>query len=209
MRSLLGTFAALACLVACGGSTASINDAGSDSGGGGNDAANDGGGGGGPCPSSAPNAGSACTKQVVCEYGSSANRACNVVATCNGATWSLSTPAPSCGGKNPPKCPATYASVPKGASCSDAYPTDCTYPEGICSCTPGAGGPVPLDASAAATWHCDVPSDSKCPSPRPKIGSACATPNQLCDYGACIFPDGTAMKCESGYWNQADVPCPL
>ncbi len=200
--ALVGGFA-----VACGGSTASIDGGTTNDSGSSGDSGNGSDAGTAPCPSSPPTGGTACTKPAVCEYGSSPNRACNVVATCSGGSWSLSAPA-TCGGKNPPKCPATYASVPRGQSCSDAYPTDCTYPEGICSCT-YSGGPVPLDAAAASTWHCDVPSDPKCPSPRPKLGTACSTPNLLCDYGACTFPDGTAMRCEGGYWNATDVPCPL
>lgn len=79
----------------------------------------------------------------------------------------------------------------------------------MCSCTPSGGGPAPEDAAAAARWFCDVPSDAKCPKPRAKLGTACSTPNLLCDYGACTFPEGVAMRCESGYWKPADVACPL
>lgn len=215
MRTLGPLLVALT-LAACGGSTVSPIDGGNgNDGGSGNDASSDA-GGGSPCPPSPPTAGTKCgggngiAPQYECEYGSSSNRACNIVATCDDTgQWTLSSPAPGCGGKNPPTCPSTYASVPQGKSCSESYPLDCLYPEGICSCTPGAGGPVPLDAAAAATWHCDVPSDSKCPKPRPKLGSACSTPNLLCDYGACIFPSGTAMRCTNGYWQLSDVPCPL
>jgi len=207
MRTLL----TLACtlVVACGGSTVDPGtDAGTDSGTGGDTSTDSGGGGG--CPALAPTAGANCTPPALtCEYGASANRACNTVATCGASgTWTIQTPGIACGTKNPPKCPATYASVPQGTSCSDAYPSDCTYPEGMCTCAPPSG-PVALDASASARWFCDVPSDPKCPKPRAKLGTACSTPNLVCDYGACELPDGTAMKCEGGLWKLTDVPCPL
>lgn len=182
-------------------------------GGSGDDASSDA-GPSGACPPQPPTVGGKCSPlnffgPFACEYGSSSNRTCNIVAICeDSGKWSVSPPASGCGEKNPPQCPSTYASVPRGQSCSDAYPLACNYPEGFCSCTPGAGGPVPLDAAAAATWHCDVPSDTKCPEPRAKLGSPCSTPNLSCDYGACIWPSGTAMACENGYWQQTHVPCP-
>lgn len=206
------TFLVLACTfaVACGGSTfVPATDSGTDTGSGG-DSSTDG-GVTDPCPAQPPAGGTKCSPpNLTCEYGSSANRACNTVATCSPAgTWTTQTPGLGCGVKNDVKCPMTYASVPQGTSCSDKYPLDCNYPEGMCSCTPGGGGPAPMDASAAARWYCDVPADPKCPKPRPKLGSACSVPEQLCDYGACIFPDGTAMMCTGGYWQPTDVPCPL
>jgi hypothetical protein len=204
-RPLALLFAGL--LAACGGSTASIDAGTTNDGGTTNDAGGSTDAATSPCPTSPPTGGAACSTPAVCEYGTSPNRACNIVATCTGSTWTLSAPA-NCNTKNPPKCPSTYASVPRGQSCSDGFPTDCVYPEGLCSCTVAAG-PVPLDASASATWICDAPGNPKCPSPRPKLGTACNANGLLCDYGACVFPDGTAMNCEGGFWNQADVPCPL
>ncbi|CAN5128601.1 hypothetical protein BH09MYX1_BH09MYX1_50800 [soil metagenome] len=199
---------------ACGGSTVTVPETDAGDAAAQDSAVNDS-GKKSPCPAEPPTAGATCggggglLPAFECEYGSSPNRTCNLIATCDDSgTWSVSSPAPGCGTKNPVKCPSTYASVPQGQSCSEAFPTDCTYPEGVCSCRPDSG-PVPLDAAASATWRCDLPSDGTCPKPRPKLGSTCATPNQLCDYGACDLPGGTAMKCESGYWKLTDVPCPL
>ena len=204
--------AALPLTIACGGGTVAPIDGGNGDSGTGNDASTD--AGSTLCPASAPTAGSKCTASGVgeyqCEYGSSTDRACNVVARCGSSgVWSITASDPNgCGVKNPPQCPATYATVPVGKSCFDAYPSDCSYPEGQCTCAP-SGGPVPLDAAAAATWHCDIPSDSKCPRPRPKLGSACSTPDLSCDYGACTLPNGVGMACKQGMWVEVPVPCPL
>ncbi|HEX7604170.1 MAG TPA: hypothetical protein VF316_21275 [Polyangiaceae bacterium] len=206
------TFLVLACTfaVACGGSTlVTGTDSGTDAGSAADTSVD--GGATSPCPAQPPTAGAKCAPPAfTCEYGTSANRACNTVATCGpSGTWTTQTPGLGCWVKNPPKCPSTYASVPQGTSCSDSYPLDCNYPEGICSCTPFGGGPMPMDASAAARWYCDVPADPQCPTPRAKLGTTCTTPDLLCDYGACTFPDGTAMMCNGGYWQPTDVPCPL
>lgn len=206
-------------VAACGGSIASpigTNDSGTgNDGGSGNDSGVGlDGGGSGACPPQLPTNGSACSREgLACEYGSSHISYCNVIATCSGGQWTIPPPPPGpfpeCSAKNPPACPATFASVPVGTSCSKLYPTHCNYPEGECACTVDLGGPFPEDASALAKWFCSKPQNPSCPNPRPKIGSACnVSPSVDCNYGACVLPGGTVLHCESGIWQETPWACP-
>lgn len=198
-----------ALLTACGGATLTTpSDGGTDTGASG-DSAVDTGGSYATCPASIPIADSACAFEgVKCEYGSNPTVSCNAVAQCQGGRWSIMVPPP--GGcipePNPPACPPTFASVPRGASCSAAYPTFCSYPEGQCGCTV-ATGPYPMDASAAAIWICDSPKVG-CPRPRPRLGTACASAGMVCDYGSCTLPTGVQLECTGGVWTEGFAPCP-
>lgn len=202
-------------LVACGGSIAQPiggNDGGSD-GSTQKDATTDAGTSG--CPANVPANGAPCSPEgFACEYGSSNLLMCNVVARCENGAWSIPVPPPGppppeCVSKNPVACPATFASVPIGTSCSKDYPTHCNYPEGECACTVDLGGPFPEDAAAVAQWYCGKPSSPACPKPRPKIGTSCsAPPNVICDYGACILPGGTVLQCQDGTWQEQLFGCP-
>jgi hypothetical protein len=226
MRAMLSVAAALAALVACGGSTSvdTGHDAGGDGGGGsgGSSGAGSGSGGssggsgsgsssgassgsssgiggGGGCPASLPTAGSTCAPSgISCEYGSDPNPECNVIVTCQGsAGWSAPPPGFHC---MPGTCPATYADVPQDKDCSPQG-LDCAYPQGQCNCAPTvpASGPNPV-------WQCSTPA-SGCPEPRPREGTACSSPGLTCDYGACT--GGVSLECSDGYWRVAVVACPV
>ena len=216
MKAQLFAFCTL--LMACGGSIASPiggSDAATDTG-----STQDGsivvdGGGSSKCPVSAPSDGAICSvNNLRCEYGSSNLTICNTIATCTDGAWSVPTPPPGpvpveCYEKNAPACPATFASVPVGTSCSKAYPTHCNYPEGECACTVDLGGPFPEDAASVAKWYCGKPNDAKCPLPRPKMGTPCNVPSSVsCDYGACVLPGGTVLECKGGLWQETFWACP-
>jgi hypothetical protein len=206
-------------LGACGGSTFSMEQ---DGGGGGADARSDAGaetdGGamsdaadaGTPCPSSAPATGSACRDDgLECEYGSRPVPECNTIATCARGAWTVESPSGvDCPAKRDTACPKSLAEA--SAMVDQCQPLDliCDYAEGRCACTPG-GGPIPLDAAAAARWHCQSPASPACPRPRPILGSACAGPSQTCDYGACTVPGGSAQKCQLGIWQPDAFACAL
>ena len=201
-----------ALLAACGGeSSTGPADGGADTGGNGDsasDGASDGGGSPG-CPATTPAADAACPGEGLrCEYGSNPNVSCNVIAECRQGKWSLLVPPPSgCVIEpNPPACPATYASVPQGTSCSASFPADCSYPEGQCGCTVPSG-PFPVDAAAVAVWICDNPKVG-CPRPRPRLGEACASAGLVCDYGSCTLPSGVQLECSGGLWVETPAPCP-
>jgi hypothetical protein len=55
-------------------------------------------------------------------------------------------------------------------------------------------------------WTCSQPA-AGCPNPRPRIGSSCSQDGLSCNYGACS--GGVEVQCKDGYWQQANVPCPL
>jgi hypothetical protein len=200
-----------ALLAACGGATfTGPTDGGTDTGSNG-DSATDGGGGPSKCPATMPFQDAACASEgLKCEYGSNPILSCNAIAVCQSGKWSLMVPPPDgCmdPGPNPKTCPATFASVPRGQSCSDAYPTFCSYPQGQCGCTVAAG-PIPMDASASATWICESPG-AGCPRPRPHVGDACASAGLVCDYGSCTLPSGIQLECSGGVWTDTPAPCPL
>jgi len=97
-------------------------------------------------------------------------------------------------------CPATFADVPQGMTCSPAG-IDCAYPEGQCDCA----DTLPV-ATLHPRWLCVMPAPG-CPEPRPSIGSACTQPGLSCNYAACS--GGVALQCSAGYWKRLFVPCPV
>jgi len=101
----------------------------------------------------------------------------------------------------------SFASVPQGYHCVDNGLV-CDYPQGRCACNASRGGPVLIDASASATWACQVPTTQGCPTPRPPLGSPCTQTGLFCDYGGCNIPGGTAEQCTGGRWQQAFAACP-
>jgi hypothetical protein len=168
---------------------------------------------GGPptlCPAQVPTAGHGCAHDgLVCEYGASTVESCNTVATCSQSQWQVQSPGASmnCASSPGPMCPASYSAVPRNMHCSN-FDLVCDYPEGRCACE-ALGGPVPLDASAAARWACQDPGSGNCPTPRPLLGSACNQAGVTCNYGACSVPGGSAEQCNNGIWTPAAIPCPL
>jgi hypothetical protein len=124
------------------------------------------------------------------------NPACNEVISCTMTGWSFPPPAHCL----PGMCPASYAAVPQGMTCSPDG-LDCAYPEGQCNC--GNPGPV---VGPNPVWTCAQPAQG-CPNPRPRIGSACSQPGLSCDYGACS--GGVEVQCKDGSWQRANVACPV
>jgi hypothetical protein len=109
--------------------------------------------------------------------------------------WSYPTPGPACPAGT---CPATYADVPQGQSCTPEG-LDCGYSQGQCNCDI-----QPESAKGLPVWLCTTPAPG-CPEPRPNIGSACTQPGQSCDYGACT--GGVELEC-SGTWQVEQTACP-
>ena len=105
-------------------------------------------------------------------------------------------------GPNSASCPATYASVPLGASCA-ATGLSCTYGQGLCSCQEPLGGPIQIDSGTGphGYWGC-VP-EQGCPFPRPRLGSACASVGLYCTYEACSY----AQTCQGGVWQGQSEAC--
>src|SRR5262249_12635096 len=98
--------------------------------------------------------------------------------------------------------------VTNNTTCNAGDP-QCSTNAGICTCFDHSTGPARIDDGGAPVpdpyaYACADP-DSRCPAwpKRPRIGSACSTPDLLCDYAAC-GPYGFAFRCDSdGYWDDA------
>jgi hypothetical protein len=214
MRTLaLGGWAcALALTVGCGGSFVATgdndgstpgSDAGSDGGGSPDTGSNDTGSpDSGPtfCPAKPPTKGGKCSPDgIECEYGSNPNADCNELFDCTGSGWTNATPKLACAPQS--DCPASYASITGHKTCpASELDLTCAYPLGTCICSDGE-----LPVSGGPFWNC-VPATATCPSPRPKLGSACTEDGTTCDYGAC--EGGTAIECKAGYWQMAEFGCP-
>jgi hypothetical protein len=157
------------------------------------------------CPDTIPAIGSACTQEnLECEYGSAWwNISCDKVVQCQSGAWTSfmpsydpCSPAP---GPNPAGCPANLSDIPQGGSCEDTT-LSCDYlPNAICSCSLPLGGPVQVDAGGS--WAC-LP-EQGCPLPRPTVGTACDTENQMCTYQQCSY----AQTCEGGVWQAQLEAC--
>lgn len=162
------------------------------------------------CPAFPPEAGAPCDiESLTCEYGTSFDPLCNTAYQCSRQRWSLAYNRQFCHftGANDPKCPATFADVPRDGGC--AGPLDCDYPEGRCLCTTSCGGGRPLP-DASSTWICGSTAPG-CPNPRGtnRLGTPCATPGLSCGYGVCC--GGTYQSCgDAGVWEGRilEVPCP-
>jgi hypothetical protein len=210
-------FALALCAVGCGGAVVSgSSDGGSDSG---SDALGDGGGPDAPaadtgppdagkrwspiCPEDEPKPGTACSipeqrdgRWVWCEYGKlQYDVSCDAVYQCQAGAWTMSFPPGPCqpDGPNAPSCPSTYSAlqgIERGA-CSDDDGLRCEYPQGVCVCSTGIGGPSEIDAGAY--WSCN-PGPS-CPMPRPRLGASCSG-SSYCQYLTCEFGEA----CVDGFW---------
>jgi hypothetical protein len=153
------------------------------------------------CPSAAPANGASCSSPGLgCEYVSSSGELCSTFASCGGTpspTWDVVVPPPHCG-VNGPDCPASYTALAGGLSCPLSTSPNCTYPEGVCACTPCV-----TDGGASTEWTCRAfpPSADECPWPRPVLGSACTNEGALCWYACCeAVPLGPDMVCRNGAW---------
>jgi hypothetical protein len=162
------------------------------------------------CPEEAPTVGSACSlpemmdsPSIVCEYGKlQYDPSCDTLVQCVSGAWA---PVTAVGtgcqpdGPNPTSCPASYAALKgmEGESCP-SNGLRCEYPEAVCVCSRGFGGPVELDASLG--WYCNP--GAGCPLPRPRLGSTCST-NLQCTYFTCDFGE----SCTGGYWQAEFEGC--
>lgn len=153
------------------------------------------------CPSSKPTLGASCSPLgQLCEYGDDVSSQCNFIAHCSpeGAWESVSgdgctTTLPTCG-----------ANVSDQASCNAGDP-ECTIPAGLCTCFDQSGGPARMDAGPDQYGYACADPDPRCPAwpKRPRIGSACSTPDLDCDYAPC-GATGFAFRCDSGgFWSDA------
>jgi hypothetical protein len=153
------------------------------------------------CSASPPEAGTPCAvPDEACEYGTSWSLECNLVLRCMQGIWREEFSGAPCPRLDAGSgCPATWqqANAVDAAACPA---TDCQYPEGYCECGAacGHGGEQP--------WQC-TPATSDCPSPRPRLGSAC-TGSASCAYGwSCVC--GQQQGCVDGVWQgDLDPPCP-
>jgi hypothetical protein len=164
---------------------------------------------GGPCPGAAPGNGSPCAREgLECEYGAGLVPGCDTVGTCDSGRWTVQAPASGaeCPSTRPSGCPGSFATASLAGHC-EPLGLICDYPTGRCACTDGTG-PVALDASAAARWHCQEPG-ANCPRPRPPLGSACTSDGESCDYGSCTVPGGSGAACADGLWTTMPFACAL
>ena len=104
----------------------------------------------------------------------------------------------SCATSDASACPASFATVPRGASC-DGGPAFCDYAEGRCQCAPSAGSP-------SRTWSCQDP-PPLCPRPRPRLGTACTQEGRVCAYGSCGSADSETEMCRGAVWVALALDC--
>jgi hypothetical protein len=204
----------LTLLAACGGNITGVGDGGpgSDSGTGSPDAGRDSPTGSDApssdaphsegCPASPPAGGGSCPNTgLECEYGTNPNPTCNELYDCTNSGWLNASPPVTCAPQS--ECPANYLGP---MSQNQPCPTSeedltCAYPQGTCICSEGGlareGGPF---------WTC-IATTPTCPSPRPRVGTACSDPGTQCNYGSC--EGGITIVCEDGVWQEDNmVACP-
>ncbi len=109
------------------------------------------------------------------------------------------------------ECPASFAQG--GGYCDAATATECTFPEGTCSCgtTGYCGGidPGPNWAPGPPTWRCNYgPGTTRpdgCPGQIPETGAPCQQADQACGYGDCCI---STSRCVDGAWQTGGPSCP-
>jgi hypothetical protein len=179
------------------------------------------------CPASAPADGDACSHdQLVCEYGDDFDPRCNVVRVCSGTRWAspvsfggtASCPTtPPTVPPNPSDCAPTRAAVPTGTACSSS--STCSYDGSTCFCARycpsypirqpdcDAGQTVGC-CNATVQWNCfDGP--PFCPTPRPRVGSACSKEGDSCAVSAPVECGQPTLDCTKGVWTFVDYGCPV
>lgn len=145
-----------------------------------------------------------CDRPGACEYGTSADRQCNRLFTCNGAEWA-EMPSAECHAE---VCPAVTALTAQldGTPCSidesSSSEAVCNVSDGACACTTGSGGTNVHERR----WACSRTLLRDCPSARPLIGQPCGG-DVYCDYGACTSKRAFAMACHLGAWQVVPALC--
>jgi hypothetical protein len=164
-----------------------------------------------PCSATRPDAGSPCTTEgELCEYGADFFIACDRVFVCGNGVWrplnqGLCTAFPDGGDAS---CPATWSAANALVDAGVCPALDCEYAEGTCACLSycGSAGQAPKQPLTGGAWECKS-AVAACPSPRPRVGTACDT-DAGCDYGwpcGC----GTQQGCVQGVWRGGATPvCP-
>lgn len=176
------------------------------------------------CPTSQPPSGGACTVGVECTWGCDPRFGCRDEAVCTGsATWRLgeySYPCPTLAAECPTVPPPSQVGAPwtELAPCTRAeLGLTCVLGGNAYTCTACTGTlcPGPL----AYRWYVTKLADG-CPSFVPNMGTACGSPDLICDYNGCnddsVVPDkapwafGVRMECRGGAWQQPSVAmaCP-
>jgi hypothetical protein len=165
------------------------------------------------CPTAAPTVGSACDLPAgeECEYGSHWWLGCDVLVRCEQGAWQLAPqPQPCIGEDDGGGCPSTWDEASSlDASTGTCPAATCGYPEGTCTCMHSCGGggqePKPLDVMGS--WFCQA-ATAQCPSPRPDLGTPCASDGGYCQYGAAC-DCGQMLACTGGVWQGYPTPpCP-
>lgn len=156
------------------------------------------------CPATTPTSGSACSSLgLVCAYGDDPRPQCRTSVTCTGGGWQVALTG--CPPVPTTTCPATAAAA-EGQTCAKEG-AFCSYSGGTvtCGCSACAGGPC----GTVATWHCAYPpTDARCPTTLPNLGTACTTGGLSCDYGSCSAGTIAGRKCQSGRWIDVPMACP-
>ncbi|MEO8798411.1 MAG: hypothetical protein ABI551_11035 [Polyangiaceae bacterium] len=217
MKTLTLAFLALSAplflVPACGGAVSGDEGSTPDGGSGnGSDAGSDGGGGNAKaCPATMQTSGACSPEGIHCEYGTSNGSCDNPSVDCEHGQWTvpLAVPRPQCHGTEE-GCPGARSDITPGATCGD---TDrmCSYEgQGRCACSAQVGGPVQVNPDGGELpkqWRCETP-QTGCPADRPRVGSACSSVGQSCDYGACSIPDGVMIDCsKNAIWEFSDYGC--
>lgn len=225
----LSTFAAAACAGKTSTQTAPGEDGGTTADGGRVD--------GSPlppdCPATLPAQDVACKKEgLLCEYGDDRNPICNTVRVCSssgkwaspiyyGGVRACPSP-PDTTPPNPASCPATRSAITNGAACKpkdlacnyEGSACKCgsfcpSYPVGQRPCDPDAGVTTNCCDTSKIEWYCfDGP--KPCPSPRPRVGTACTTVDEQCAVTEPVECGQTVMTCNTDHvWNVLSNPCPI
>jgi len=164
------------------------------------------------CPTSRPRENTSCSQVgSACEYGQSADRECNTVLACDGASFD--------GAWSPRLTDTCFDSVcpelasvaeldgtpcaleTDGGAITDADEAVCNMTDGVCACTTGRDGTTKHERR----WVCVRPL-SVCPPSRPLLGAPCSG-SKWCDYGSCSFKRGVAMECKDGSWLTGGATC--
>jgi hypothetical protein len=181
------------------------------------------------CPPTMPAEGTGCTKdQLICEYGDDFDPQCNTIRVCSGGKWASSIsfggPAMCPSGlptipQNPTECAATRTQVPEGTACTGS--TSCAYDGSTCfcgrfcpsypirqpDCDPDAGITMGC-CNAQVVWNCfDGP--AFCPTPRPRVGTACTTEGASCAVSAPAECGQATLQCKMGVWALNAYGCPI
>lgn len=164
------------------------------------------------CPTTRPRENTSCSQEgAACEYGTSADRECNVRLACEGQQFQGAwTPRPNdtCFSSICPESADVGSLDGKpcelesdGEAITDADEAVCNMTDGVCACTTGRDGATKHERR----WVCVRPI-SVCPPNRPLLGTPCSG-GLWCDYGSCSFKRGLLMECTAGMWLTGGASC--